>query len=598
MQNLKARIAVAIGNSPGTLLINNVSIANVITRELQENQSILILKDTIVAVGPTNEFSPSQASEVVDGLGLVATPSFVDCHLHIESSMLSLENFAKIAAPSGTGAIVIDPHELVNVSGIRAFNWLKESAVSVAPLLNVWLEIPSCVPATPFETAGASLTVADVNDLFSQPNASYIVGLAEMMNFPGVLSGNDQTLRKISASLSAGKIVEGHAPGLTGRGLNGYLAAGIESDHEAITGEEALEKLRLGMKIQIRYGSLAKDLESIVRYFADQKIDTRHCMLVSDDRHPNELLKTGHLNEALQECVRLGVNPLEALQWVTINPMTHLRLNHQYGSIAPGKKANITLLSSLEKFSVAAVIHHGKLISKHQKLLIPIPAIKAPQDFFQTMKLEESLAMEDFQLKTRIKVDEVGANVIGVQEGSLLTKHLTKQVKITHQGIFQPSIEEDILPISVVERHGNGGHVSVGLVSGFGLQGGALASTVAHDSHNVIAVGTDSKFMLKAVRELKALGGGICAVNSDKIVSVPLPICGLLSLDDAAEVSSQVDFLISFIDQEIGTDLNNPPMSLSFLALPVIPALKITDKGLFDVTKFEFIDVFNTQAGE
>jgi adenine deaminase len=512
--------------------------------------------------------------------------------------MLSLENFAKIAAPSGTGAIVIDPHEIVNVSGVRAFNWLKESAVSLAPLLNVWLEIPSCVPATPFETAGATLTVADVNDLFSKPNASYIVGLAEMMNFPGVLSGNDQILRKISASSSAGKIVEGHAPGLTGRSLNGYLAAGIESDHEATTGEEALEKLRQGMKLQIRYGSLAKDLEPVVLSIADQKIDTRHCMLVSDDRHPNDLLKAGHLNEALQECVRLGVDPLEALQWVTINPMTHLRLNHQYGSIAPGKRANIALLSSLEKFSVAAVIHNGKLISRHKKLLISIPAVKPPQDFLQTMKLEKSLTVEDFQLRIRVRMDEAGANVIGVQEGSLLTKHLIKQVKITHQGIFQPSIEDDILPIAVIERHGYGGHVSVGLVSGFGLHGGALASTVAHDSHNVIAVGTDSKFILKAVRELKTLGGGICAVNSDKAVSLPLPICGLLSLDDAAEVSSQVDVLMSFIEQEIGTHLNNPPMSLSFLALPVIPTLKITDKGLFDVTKFEFIDVFIAQTGE
>ncbi|MFX0114141.1 MAG: adenine deaminase [Candidatus Hodarchaeota archaeon] len=592
---MKSLIAAALGERPGTLLLENIMLANVITREFQPHQAILVYEDLIVAVGPTNEFDSSQASEVVDGSGLIASPSFVDCHLHIESSMLSLENFAKVAVPSGTGGIVIDPHELVNVGGVRALEWLRESSHSLAALLNVWLEIPSCVPATPFETAGATLTAENIVDLLKKTKDSNIVGLAEMMNYPGVLSRDNQVLEKIAAALATGKIVEGHAPGLTGRDLCGYLVAGVESDHEATTGEEALEKLRRGMKIQIRYGSLAKDLEAIVPTLADRKIDSRYCMVVSDDRHPHELLEKGHLNGALQECVRLGIDPLEALQWVTINPITHLRLSHKYGSIAPGKKANITLLSSLSNYSLLPelVIHQGKIVAKEGRLLIPIPEPKPPEEFLNTVQLKRKLTVKDFQLVTGVRSGEVDAKVIGVQEGSLLTNELTKKVKTDDLGIIQPHEESDTFPIAVVERHGHVGNVSVGLVSGFGFRNGAIASTVAHDSHNIIVVGTNAELMLKATNELTKLSGGICAINKEKQVALPLPICGLLSLRTAEEVSVQMDRLMSFVANEIGTSLKNPLMTLSFLALPVIPALKITDKGLFDVTKFEFVEVLD-----
>ncbi|MHA2273713.1 MAG: adenine deaminase [Candidatus Hodarchaeales archaeon] len=591
MANIKSIIAVARGEAPGSLLLQGVNLANVITRELQEDQSILIKDDIIAAVGPSNDFDASQASEVIDSSEFVASPSFVDSHLHIESSMLTLENFARVAVPSGTGAIVIDPHELVNVSGRQAFDWLRESSISISSSLEVLLEIPSCVPATPFETSGATLTTNDIVDILTLSDDPSIVGLAEMMNYPGVLGRDAQVLRRISITQEIGKLVEGHAPGLAGRDLSGYIAAGIRSDHEATTGKEALEKLRRGMKVQIRFGSLSKDLEPIVRSIMDQNIDTRHCMIVSDDKHPNELLKEGHLNGALRECVRLGVNPIEALQWVTINPMTHLGLAH--GSITPGMKANITLLSSLDEFKAEVVIHNGKVVSKKGRLLIPIPDPKLPQEFLKTMQLKKKLTVKDFQLITGIKSGEVAANIIGVQEGSLLTKHLTRKVKTNDLGIIQPQKENDILPIAVVERHGHVGNVSVGLVSGFGFQDGALASTVAHDSHNIIVVGTNADLMLKATNELKRLSGGVCAVHKEKRVSLPLPICGLLSQRTAEEVSMQMDRLLSFVIKDIRTSLKNPLMSLSFLALPVIPALKITDKGLFDVTKFEFIEVVN-----
>lgn len=589
---MKSIIAVAKGEAPGSLLLEGVNLANVITRELQEDQSILIKDDIIAAVGPSSDFDPSQASEVIDSSEFVASPSFVDCHLHIESSMLSLENFARVAVPSGTGTIVIDPHELVNVSGRQALNWLRESSISISNLLEVLLEIPSCVPATSFETSGATLTTDDIVDILTHSDDSSIVGLAEMMNYPGVLGGDAQVLRRISTTQEMGKPVEGHAPGLTGRDLCGYLAAGIESDHEATTGKEALEKLRRGMKVQIRFGSLSKDLKSIVQSIMDQNIDTRHCMIVSDDKHPDELLKAGHLNGALRECVRLGVDPIEALQWVTINPLTHLRLSH--GSIAPGKKANITMLSSLTDFNTELVIHQGKLVSKKGRLLISIPDPKLPQEFLRTMQLKRKLTVNDFQLITGVRSGEVEANVIGVLEGSLLTEHLTKKMKINDQGIIQPNLEDDILPIAVVERHGHGGQISLGLVSGFGFRCGALASTVAHDSHNMIIVGTDGEFMLKAARELKRLGGGISAVNSEKTVSVPLPICGLLSRDTVEVVSSQMNALMSFLAEDIGTHLKNPLMSLSFLALPVIPELKITDKGLFSSSSFGFIELLSS----
>ncbi|MFW9914987.1 MAG: adenine deaminase [Candidatus Thorarchaeota archaeon] len=591
MANIKSIIAVARGEAPGSLLLQGVNLANVLTRELQEDQSILIKDDAIAAVGSSNDFDVSQASEVLDGSNFVASPSFVDCHLHIESSMLTLENFARAAVPSGTGTIVIDPHELVNVSGRQALDWLRESSISISSLLEVLLEIPSCVPATPFETSGATLTTEDIVDILTHSDDSSIVGLAEMMNYPGVLGGDAQVLRKISITQEKKKIVEGHAPGLAGRDLSGYIAAGIRSDHEATTGKEALEKLRQGMKVQIRYGSLSKDLEPIVQAIMDQNLDTRHCMIVSDDKHANELLKEGHLNAALRECVRLGVDPIEALQWVTINPMTHLRLNH--GAIAPGMKANITLLSSLDDFKSEAVIHNGKVVSKKGRLLIPIPDPKPPQEFLSTMQLKRKLTMKDFQLITGIKAGEVAANIIGVQEGSLLTQHLVKKVKTNGRGIIQSERENDILHIAVVERHGLVGNVSVGLVSGFGFQDGALASTVAHDSHNIIVVGTNADLMLKATNELKKMSGGICAVHEEKVAALPLPICGLLSPGTAEEVSTQMDYLLSFITKHIRTSLRNPLMSLSFLALPVIPALKITDKGLFDVTKFEFIEVVN-----
>jgi len=317
-------------------------------------------------------------------------------------------------------------------------------------------------------------------------------------------------------------------------------------------------------------------------------------MVVSDDRHPNEILKSGHLNEALRECVRLGIDPCEALQWVTINPVTHLRLNHKYGTLTPGKKANITLLSSLEEFSVEAVIHRGQIVAREGKLLLSVPRPKPPQEFLRTMKLKRTPKVEEFQIVTDTTSDEIDAHIIGVQEGSLLTKHLVRSIGVSNRRIIRPQLEDDILSISVIERHGHGGSISTGLVTGFGFHNGALASTVAHDSHNVLVVGTDPELMLKAVLELIKLGGGISAVNSDDTISIPLPICGLLSLKNAEEVSNQMDNLLAFVAEEIGTSLINPPMSLSFLALPVIPELKITDKGLFDVTKFEFINVLSS----
>ncbi|MDD1764096.1 MAG: adenine deaminase [Methanobacteriaceae archaeon] len=492
-------------------------------------------------------------------------PGFIDAHIHIESSMLSPSRFAEAVVPHGTSAVVADPHEIANVMGMEGINYMVEDSNSVP--LKVYFTAPSCVPATTFETSGATIGPDEIEELLVREE---VVALGEMMNFPGVI-GDDATVKsKIQAAQKYKKPVDGHAPLLTGSDLCKYISAGISTDHECTNLEEALEKKRLGMKIMIREGSSARNLEELWKVGGE--------FLVSDDRHAEDLLQ-GHLDHILRRAVSLGMDPLEAVRMVTINPAQHYGLKG--GAVAPGRAADLVVIDNLEEFTVNKVFIQGELVAQEGRALFKTEPIKLETSF----KLRPKIPA-DFDLSS--KKDAVVVRVIQVVEGQLLTLE-TEANLTTTDGILQPNLEEDILKIAVVERYGHE-RVANAFVKGFKLKKGAIASSVAHDSHNIIVVGTDSTKMAEAVNTLLELGGGLVALSDDSRRVLRLPLAGLMSTKGAETVSNDLEELKQFV-RDMGCALDSPFMTMSFLALLVIPQLKISDQGLFDVDAFQFVDV-------
>ncbi|MEG3225509.1 MAG: adenine deaminase [Methanobacteriales archaeon Met13] len=492
-------------------------------------------------------------------------PGFIDSHIHIESSLLCPSRFAEAVVPHGTTAVVADPHEIANVMGVKGIDYMTSDASSVP--LRFYFTAPSCVPATPFETSGAVIGPGKIDVLLDREE---VVALGEVMNFPGVLNEDPLVIKKIESALKHKKPIDGHAPLLTGSELCKYISAGISTDHECTTLEEARKKKRLGMKIMIREGSSAQNLEDLWPVGGD--------FLVSDDRHPEDLLQ-GHLDHILRKSVDLGMDPLEAVRMVTINPAQHYRLTG--GAVAPGKAADLVLIDNLKDFKVEKVFIGGKLVASHGKpLFVPKPRklknkfqldIKKPEDFDVTSKKEEVLV-----------------RVIQLVEGQLLTLESEATLK-SLGGVIQPDINEDILKISVVERYGHN-KISNAFVNGFKLKKGALASSVTHDSHNIIVVGTNNGSMAEAVNKLHKMGGGLVAVSNDSQKVLELPLAGLMSFDSVENVSNKLKELHKFVT-ELGCPLESPFMTMSFLGLLVIPKIKISDQGLFDVDDFQFVDV-------
>ncbi len=567
--NTEKIIKIARGLEKADLVIKNAKIVNVLSEEIHEGD--IAIADGIIA-GISDHYKGHQE---IDVKGAYISPSFIDGHVHIESSMLLPSEFAKAVVPSGTTTVIIDPHEISNVLGLQGISFMRE-AIQGLPM-DVYTMLPSCVPATPFETSGFDLNSYDLSLLIDK---SWVLGIAEMMNFPGVLNLDKGVMAKLKLAKTKNKRIDGHAPCLNDKDLCAYIASGVTSDHECTNPEEAIEKLRKGMYLMIREGSAAKDLEALLPVLLEK--NTRKCIFVTDDRHPEDLLD--HINSIVKTAVNAGVPAIKAIQMASLNTAEYFKLQN-LGAIAPGYKADFLVLPDLTNFKPELVFKKGKLVAVNGKLIADITQDEIPN--VRGSVNVKWIKYEDFQIKA--ESDKV--NTIQVIPGQLLTKRIDSTIKIV-DGFAESNLETDTLKICVIERHRAGGSIGKGFVKGFNLKSGAMASTVAHDSHNMIIIGTNDEDMYTAAVELiKSQGGKIVVNNKEVLAHLPLPIAGLISDKDFDTVIKK-SMELNSAAKNIGCDIDDPFMAMGFLSLPVIPEIKITDKGLFDATKFEFIEIF------
>ncbi len=569
LEDLSHRLAVARGDEPADLVIRGGRVLSVFTGELFD-ADVAIAGEHVAGIGPGYE-----GQETFDADGLILLPGFIDGHMHIESTKLMVDEFARAVLPHGTTTVVIDPHEIANVFGLDGVRALLAAADGVP--FDYYVMVSSCVPASPFESNGATVEAADIERfLAEEPNA---IGVAEMMDFPGVVTGEPGVLAKIEAARRAGdRHIDGHAPGLTGKALNAYLAAGVRSDHECSTYEEALEKRRLGMWIMIREGSAARNLEALLPLV--KEFGPWNCLLCTDDREPDQLLDEGHINHVMRKAVALGCPPYHAIVMGTLLAARCHQL-HRHGAVAPGYLADVVAVPDLVGFRPHAVWKRGRLVAADGRP-VAIPKVTAP-DWMRGSVRVGPLDADAFRVDTDGQV-----RVIGVEAGQLVTKALVAE-PLHRDGRALADPDRDLAKIAVVERHRGTGRIGIGFVTGFGLQHGALASTHAHDAHNVVVVGMDDTDMAGAVNRLAELGGGQVAVEGGRVLSeVPCPIGGLLSDRPAEEVAAQVRAM-EHAAGSLGVSLRAPFMAMSFLALSVIPELKITDRGLVDTVNFELV---------
>lgn len=565
-------INVARGLEKADLVIKNANIVNVLSEEIHKGD-IAICDGVIAGIGENYS-----GEKEIDINGAYVTPSFIDGHVHLESTMMLPKEFAKTVLPAGTTTVIIDPHEISNVLGLHGISFMHE-AVKDLPM-NVYTMLPSCVPATPFETSGFDLNSYDLSLLIDKP---WVLGIAEMMNFPGVLNHDKNVMAKLELAKSRGKRIDGHAPYLSGKDLCGYIASGVKSDHECTTPEEAIEKLRLGVYVMIREGTAAKDLDALIPVLKTS--NTRKCIFVTDDRHPADLKE--HINGMVRRAVEAGVDPIKAVQVASLNTAEYFGLK-DLGAIAPGYKADLLVLPDLKTFKPDIVLKDGQVVAQDGKLAVEIPE----NDAIATRNSVNVrwITMDDFKIPTEGEgLKQVRA--LEVIPHQLITKSVMSDVKVV-DGNAVSNVDTDTLKICVIERHRATGNIGKGFVKGFNLKCGAIASTVAHDSHNMIVIGTNDFDMYTAAVALIKCQGGKVVVKDGKIISqLPLPIAGLMS-------DKEFDFVVEKCDElnkaahSIGCKLEDPFMTMGFLSLPVIPELKITDKGVFDTNKFDFVDIF------
>ena len=570
MSALADRIDIARGLKEADLLLKNARVVSLFSGEVVE-ADVVVAGGIIAGIG-----NYSKGEKVYDLKGKYLLPGLIEGHIHIESSLLPPPEFSRVVIPHGTTTVVVDPHEIANVLGEKGIRYILESS-STLPL-DIWVMIPSCVPATSMDTAGAHLGPNEIEEMLGWDRT---LGLAELMNFPGVLFKVPEVLQKVEAARRLGKPIDGHSPGLSGLDLNAYLAAGPSSDHECTDLEEAKEKLRKGMYIMIREGSAAKNLEDLAPIVNDTSL--RRLLLVSDDRHPQDLLRQGHLDHIIRTAISLGIRPLSALTMATLNPAEYFGLKGR-GAIAPNYWADMIVVDDLEEFRVEKVFKKGDLVAENGEMVVDIAPYSDPG-------VEETVRITSVEANA-FRIQATGANVrvIELIPGQILTKGLSLKPKVRNAEIIQ-DLERDILKLAVIERHHASGGMGLGLIRGFGLQRGAFASSVAHDSHNLIIVGTNDADMATAARAIAGMEGGFVAVAGEKVLAqLALPIAGLMSNRPIDEVVARLSALQEAL-RSMGCQLENPFMALSFLALPVIPELKLTDRGLFDVLKFSFVNL-------
>lgn len=564
---LESLIRYARGEEEADLLLANARVVNVHSGEIIPT-NVAIVRSHIVGLGDY------KAKEVVDLGGAYLSPGFIDAHVHIESALVPPAEFARAVVPRGTTAVITDPHEIANVLGLDGIRFMFESA-KWGPL-SMFVMASSCVPATSMETNGAELRSYDLVALKSDP---WVLGLAEVMNFPGVIHGDEEVLAKIR--LFDDLVVDGHCPALTGKDLQAYAAAGIQSDHECTTVEEALEKLRLGFTIFIREATNARNLRTLLPMVTER--NHHQICFCTDDRQPADLLDEGHIDFMVRTAIEDGIDPIIAIRMATWNTARYFRL-HDRGAVAPGRRADLIVFDDLHAPRPHLVYRGGKLVAKDGQMLVP-------RRERATRSLRNTMNVDWASVSFRIPAEGSTARVIGIVPNQLVTENLTAEMKVVDgEAVADPS--RDLLKMAVIERHRRSGAMGRAFVKGFGLRRGAIASSVAHDHHNLVVTGADDRSMETAARACAKLGGGMAVADGETVLAeVPLPIGGLMSTEPIEEVRGSLDKALAAA-KELGSSLHDPFMALSFLALEVIPTLKLTDQGLVDVDRFDFVPLW------
>ena len=580
-------VAVAAGRDPADLVIRGGKLVNVQTREVLEGWEVAVAEGRFAYVGPDASHCIGPATEVIEAGGQYLIPGLCDGHMHIESGMLTPAEFARAVIPHGTTTMFHDPHEIANVLGLRGVRLMHDEAM-MQPV-SIFTQMPSCAPSAPgLETTGYEIGPEDVAEAMTWPG---IIGLGEMMNFPGVVHGDPKMLAEMAATMRAGKTVGGHyaAPDL-GRAFHAYAAGGAADDHEGTQEADAIARVRQGMRAMLRLGSAWYDVEAQITAVTEKGLDPRNFILCTDDCHSGTLVHEGHMNRVVRHAIACGCDPLVALQMATVNTATHFGLERELGSIAPGRRADVILTSDLRTLPIHRVIARGVTVALDGEMTVDCPHLDWPEDTRATVNLGRALSAPDFEVAAPDGANTVTAKVIGVVENQAPTKALTAQLPV-RDGVVEG--EGEVCQIALVERHRGTGKVVNGFVSGFGYQGRmAIASTVAHDSHHMIVVGTDRASMAAAANRLAEVGGGVTVwKDGTEIALVELPVAGLMSDSPAAEVAAKAQAMVAAM-ADCGCTLNNAYMQHSLLALVVIPELRISDLGLVDVTRFELTDLF------
>jgi adenine deaminase len=587
----KTLVDVAMGRKSADLVIRDGRWVNVQSGEIIPHTDIAVSGERIAYVGPDASHTIGESTQIIEAGGKFLSPGFLDGHMHVESSMLTVTEFVRNVISYGTTGIFIDPHEIANVFGLKGVQLMVEEAKSQP--IHVWVQMPSCVPSAPgLETSGASIGPKEVAEAMEWDG---IIGLGEMMNFPGVSNGDDKMHEEMAATRVAGKVIGGHyaSPDL-GLPFHGYAAGGAEDDHEGTRMEDAAARVRQGMKVMLRDGSAWRDVAEGVRAITEMKLDSRHFILCTDDAHTQTLIEEGHMDRIINQAITQGISPLTAIQMATINTAEHFGVSRDIGMIAPGRYADIVLLENLTKIQADTVIAKGNIAVQNQKLLVELPEYGYPSWATGSVNLGREVSPGEFIIKAGILPAQASdlaltANVIGVIEDQAPTRHLRMQVT-PQEGEIKVDMKRDLAKVALIERHEGTGRVQVGLVQGFGFDVPcAVGSTVAHDCHQMIVVGTNESSMAVAANKLAEVDGGQIVVKNEQVIGlVELPLAGLMSNERAEIVAEKTEKVLEGF-RACGCTLHNPNMQLSLLALAVIPELRISDLGLVDVTRFEVI---------
>ncbi len=590
----RALVDVAMGRDNADLLIRNGCWVCVQSGELIEATDVAVKGQRVAYVGPDASHTLGADTEVLDADGRYLVPGLLDGHMHIESGMVTVTEFVRAVLPHGTTGMFVDPHEVANIFGLEGVRLMVDEAAGQP--VHVWVQMPSCVPSAPgLETPGASIGPDEVAEAMTWPG---VIGLGEVMNFPGVIDGDEKMHAEMAETWASGKVIGGHYASLDlGRRFHAYAVGGIQDDHEGTRKEDALARVRQGMKAMLRLGSAWYDVEAQIRAVTEDGLDPRHFILVTDDTHSGTLVREGHMDRVVRRAIEWGADPMTAIQMATLNTAEHFGVADEVGQIAPGRFADLLIVSDLEKLVIDVVIAKGRLAAREGRLLLDVPRFEYPAHVKNSVHLARPLRAEDFRVPAPGN-GRVSVSVIGVLENQAPTRHMRVQMPV-RDGEVRPDPGRDVAKVASIERHRGTGEVQTAFVHGFGLRGScALGSTVAHDSHHMLVVGTDERAMARAANKLAEVGGGQIVVREGEVAAlIELPIAGLMSDKRAEFVAEQAEALLEAM-RACGCRLNNANMQLSLLALVVIPDLRISDKGLVDVNAYTTIPVVKEITGD